>query len=107
MREILALIMNNQLGKARSKILEQKPVDIAHFLEEVPLEKTLIIFRILPKDVAAEVFTYMSSEQQKYIVGNITDKEIRSILDELFLDDTVDFLEEMPANFVKKIQGNC
>jgi magnesium transporter len=103
MREILALIMNNQLGKARSKILEQKPVDIAHFLEEVPLEKTLIIFRILPKDVAAEVFTYMSSEQQKYIVGNITDKEIRSILDELFLDDTVDFLEEMPANFVKKV----
>lgn len=103
MKEILELIMNNKFVEARNKLLDKNPVDIAHFLEEIPLEKTLIIFRILPKDIAADVFAYMSSEQQKYIVGNITDKEIRLILDELFLDDTIDFLEEMPANFVKKV----
>ncbi|HQD40831.1 MAG TPA: magnesium transporter, partial [Bacillota bacterium] len=103
MQEILELILNNQLNAARSELIKQNPVDIAHFLEEIPLEKILIIFRILPKDLAADVFTYMSSEQKQYIVENITEKEIRSILDELFLDDTVDFLEEMPANFVKKV----
>ena len=103
MKDILELIDNNQLNQARNLIIGQNPVDIAHFLEEVPLEKILIIFRILPKDLAADVFAYLSSEQKKYIVENITEKEIRSILDELFLDDTVDFLEEMPANFVKKV----
>jgi magnesium transporter len=103
MKEILELIMNNKLMDARNQLLNKNPVDIAHFLEEISLEKTLIIFRILPKDLAADVFSYMSSEQQKYIVGNVTDKEIRLILDELFLDDTIDFLEEMPANFVKKV----
>jgi magnesium transporter len=103
MKEILELIMNNNFVETRNQLLTKNPVDIAHFLEEIPPEKALMVFRILPKDLGADVFAYMSSEQQKYIIGNINDKEIRLILDELFLDDTIDFLEEMPANFVKKV----
>ncbi len=71
-------------------------------MEDLSLEKSLMLFRLLSKDSAASVFSYMSPEQQKYVVVNITDREIRSILDELRFDDTIDFLEEMPANFVKK-----
>jgi len=81
-------------------------VDIASLLEELEEEKMLIIFRLLPKDISAEVFSYMSNEQQQYIIEVITDKEIQTITDRLFLDDTVDILEEMPSNVVKKILKN-
>ncbi|NLG86434.1 MAG: magnesium transporter [Firmicutes bacterium] len=107
MQQIIDLVEQNQYTKARAELLKMNPVDIAHLLEKPPLEKSLILFRILPKDIGADVFSYMSSEQQKYIVGNITDKEIRSILDKLYFDDTIDFLEEMPANFVKKVLKNA
>jgi len=66
-----------------------------------------VIFRILPKDVAAGVFSYISYELQRYIVESITDSEIKNILDELFLDDTIDFLEEMPSNIVKRVLKNA
>jgi magnesium transporter len=107
MQQIIDLVEQNQYTKARAELLQMNPVDIAHLLEKLPREKSLILFRILPKDIGADVFSYMSSEQQKYIVGNITDKEIRSILDKLYFDDTIDFLEEMPANFVKKVLKNA
>jgi len=64
------------------------------------------MFRILPKEIAATAFSYMSYDQQRYIIESITDKEIEIIIDELFLDDTIDFLEEMPANVVKKVLKN-
>ena len=65
-----------------------------------------MVFRLLPKDLAAEVFSYVSKEQQEFIIESITDREIKSIIDELFLDDTVDLIEEMPANVVKKVLKN-
>jgi len=78
-------------------------VDIAQLLEELDKQKLLIIFRILPKELAAGVFSYIPYELQGYIIESITDKEIKSIIDELFLDDTIDFLEEMPSNIVKRV----
>ena len=107
MADILKMIEDNQFLSARSRLVEMNVVDVADFLERIPREKSLIIFRILPKDFAADVFSYMSRQQQRYIVENITDSEIQLILDQLLMDDTIDFLEEMPANFVKKILRNA
>src|SRR3712207_8630801 len=67
---------------------------------------TLFRSRILQKDTASEVFSYLSPEKQEEIIESITDEELKRILDELFLDDTVDLIEEMPANIVDKILKN-
>ncbi|MBU3196400.1 magnesium transporter [Clostridium algidicarnis] len=90
----------------REKFTEMNVVDIAQIFEEIPEEKKLIIFRILPKDIAAEVFSYMSQKEQQFIIESITDKEVQSLLEDLYLDDTVDFVEELPANVVKKVLRN-
>ncbi|GAA0738024.1 magnesium transporter [Clostridium oceanicum] len=101
------LIENNKYLEARKEIIKLNSVDIANFLEDdVNVDTMLILFRLLPKDMAADVFSYMSIDMQKYIIQSITDKEIKSIVDELFLDDAVDLLEEMPANIVKGVLKN-
>ena len=76
-------------------------MDIAEFLYELPLEKQLLVFRILPKELAAETFVEMDSESCEYMIKAFSDKETREIFEELFLDDMVDIIEEMPANVVK------
>lgn len=98
------LVKEGMFSKVKDEIVKMNVVDIASLLEELEEEKMLIIFRLLPKDIAAEVFSYMSNEQQQYIIEVITDKEIQTITDRLFLDDTVDILEEMPSNVVKNIK---
>ncbi|HHU91359.1 MAG TPA: magnesium transporter [Clostridiaceae bacterium] len=103
---ILNLVEQGKYSEARKRIISLNIVDIAQMLEELEQQKLLITFRILPKDLAAGVFTHMPSELQRCIIESITDKEVKSILDELFLDDTIDFLEEMPANVVKRILRN-
>ncbi|NLU35958.1 MAG: magnesium transporter [Clostridiales bacterium] len=96
-------IQEGKFSKIREMAFQLNVVDIAQLLDELDEEKTLIVFRLLPKDKSVEVFSYMSKEQQQYIIESITDKEIKHIIDNLFMDDTVDILEEMPANIVKKI----
>ena len=81
-------------------------VDIAEFLDPLDPNTTLLIFRMLPKDLAVEVFAHFSPEQQSSIVHSATDKELSHILEELFFDDMIDMIEEMPANLVKKILKN-
>lgn len=103
---VLELLDKNKIAEARNELKGMKIVDIAQILEETSQQNLLKIIRILPKEVAAGVFSYMSMEQQKYIIESITDKEIEFIVQELFLDDTIDFLEEMPANVVKKVLKN-
>lgn len=90
------------------KILLQdmEPADIALVLEEFPDKKICILFRILPKDLAAEAFVEMESENQELLLSSFTDSEIKEILDELYIDDTVDIIEEMPANVVRRIVKN-
>lgn len=105
-KEFVKLIKEGKYIEARNEIIKMNVVDIAQFLEELNNEHLLMIFRMLPKDIAANVFSYMSYEQQKYIIESFTDKEIKTIIGKLFLDDAVDFLEEMPANVVKKILKN-
>lgn len=103
---ILNLIEQGNYAEVRSKIVDMNVVDIAQLFEEMDKQKLLVIFRILPKDVAAGVFSYIPYEIQKYIIESITDSEIKNILDELFFDDAIDFLEEMPSNIVKKVLKN-
>ena len=101
--DVIGLIEQDHYVDARKILITMNEADIALLFEEIPEEKILRVFRMLPKTLAAETFAYMKSEQQQFIVESITEREIVSIVDEMFMDDTVDFLEEMPANVVKKV----
>lgn len=105
--EILDTIERKQYVKARDTLLKNNEVDIAELLEEVleelGVESTIIMFRMLPKDVSVEVFSYLPSEDQVAIISGITDREISYIIGELDFDDKIDVLEELPANLVDKI----
>ncbi|MEW9121244.1 MAG: magnesium transporter [Thermotaleaceae bacterium] len=100
---IINLIQEKKLNDVRSMVKDWNVVDIAELLEEVDRNHAIILFRLLPKDRAVEVFAYLSNEQQLAIIDGITDREIKHIMDELYFDDMIDFLEEMPASIVKKI----
>jgi magnesium transporter len=106
-QNILELLEAKKYSKARDEILKNNEVDIAEILEEVieelGMEKAIILFRTLPKDVSAEVFAYLPIDDQVDIISGITDREIQHIIDELAFDDMIDVLEELPANVVDKI----
>ncbi|MEW9121245.1 MAG: magnesium transporter [Thermotaleaceae bacterium] len=100
---ILTLMQEKKFSDARSEIMELNTVDIAEFIGELERDHAIILFRILPKDTAVEVFAYLSNEHQVEIINGITDREIKHIIEELYFDDMIDMLEEMPASVVKKI----
>lgn len=85
------------------------PADIAEIIdnEEIDEKQRTLLFRLLPKDVAAEVFVEMDSDNQQQLIDVFNDNELHQMLDELFIDDTVDIIEEMPANVVRRIIKNC
>lgn len=103
---LMDLIEQKRYIELKEKLSEINEVDIAEFLNPLEHHITLLIFRMLPKNVAVEVFSYFSSEHQADIINAITDKELKYILDELFFDDMIDLIEEMPANLVNKILTN-
>lgn len=82
-------------------------VDIAEFLDEIPFEKVVVVFRMLKKDVSANIFSELSPESQEKIIASITDKELSRIIEELYVDDAVDMLEEMPDYVVKRVLSNA
>ena len=84
---------------------ELEPVDLSLVLEEFP-KKIATLFRLLPKDLAAETFVEMETDSQERLLVSFTDKEIKEVVDELYIDDTVDIIEEMPANVVRRILRN-
>ncbi len=102
-RDILQLVEEKKYIQIKKILEEMNEVDIAEIMDELDLHNTLLIFRMLPKDLAVEVFAHFSVEQQSNIVNAITDKELEYILDELFFDDMIDLIEEMPANLVNKV----
>lgn len=103
---ILELINQNKLTEARHELEDMNIVDIAQLFEEIDTTHLIKFFRILPKDIAADVFSYIPTELQVVIIDSITDFEIKHIIDDLFFDDTVDLIEEMPAVVVKKVLKN-
>lgn len=104
--EIKELIERNKLLELCEYLQELNSVDVANQLMDLEDEELVLVFRVLPKDIAAEVFSYLDKDSQQHIVESITDREVTQIVDKLFLDDTVDFIEELPANVVKKVIRN-
>ena len=104
--EIKELIERNKLLELCEYLQELNSVDVANQLMDLEDEELVLVFRVLPKDIAAEVFSYLDKDSQQHIVESITDREVKQIEDKLFLDDTVDFIEELPANVVKKVIRN-
>lgn len=100
------LISEKRYIEVQRLLAEQNEVDIAEFLEATSPQNAILMFRMLPKTMAAEVFTLLSTENQTRFISAATDKELVPILDEIFLDDMVDIVEEMPANVVEKILKN-
>ena len=105
--QLLELVEKKQFRRLKDLLSDMNEVDIAEFLDELGPDQQAVVFRLLPKDMAAEVFTYLEdSEDQEKLIGALSDKELREVLDELYLDDTVDIIEDMPANVVSRILRN-
>ncbi len=104
--KIEELINNKQIAKLRELLESINSADFPSIFEELNEENMIIIFRLLPKDIAAEVFVELDSDLQEKLINAITDKELKGVIDELFMDDTADLIEEMPSNVVKRIIKN-
>lgn len=100
---IKVLLDEKKYNTLRDILITMKPFDIAAVFEELQNEKMAILFRILPKELAAETFVEMDEETQKFLIHSFSDSELKEVVDELFVDDAVDLIEEMPANVVKRI----
>ncbi len=101
--DIIEMIKKGEISALRDCLTEINVVDTALIIEELELKEKLFVFRVLPKDISAEVFAYLEPETQTDLVKKINDTELEILLDEMFLDDTVDFLEEMPASVVTRV----
>ena len=106
MENTLKLINEKKFIEAKQSLENKNVVDIAAFLEKLDRESMIKIFRVLPKNIAADVFSYLENDKRLFIINSITDNEISTIINDLYIDDTVDFIEELPANVVKKILKN-
>ena len=104
--ELLRLVEEKKFRELKSRLIEMNEVDIASFMEELDSEKTVVVFRMLPKELATDVFAELEPEQQQQIVTSITDYELGAIINDLYVDDAVDMLEELPANVVKRVLKN-
>ncbi|MER2080005.1 MAG: magnesium transporter [Ruminococcus sp.] len=100
---IKKLLDEKKYSTLRDILTTMMPFDIAAVFRELQDEKTPILFRILPKELAAETFVEMDEETQEFLIHGFSDSELKEIVDELFVDDAVDLIEEMPANVVKRI----
>ncbi|MEF9939011.1 MAG: magnesium transporter [Clostridium sp.] len=104
--ELMKLSVDKKYRELKAKLVEMNEVDIASFIEELDTEKTVVVFRMLTKELASEVFACLAVEKQQHIITSITDYELRNIMDDLFVDDAVDMLEELPATIVKRVLQN-
>lgn len=102
-REWLELLNEGKYAKLKEEINEENAPNLAEFFEEIPEDKRILVFRLLTKDNAAETFAYMDSDMQEEIVNSVTDNEVETIINELSVDDAVDFLSELPANVVTRV----
>ena len=101
------LIEEKNLKELKQVVSEMNVVDVAEVIEDLEDKQMLLVFRMLPKDMGSDVFSYMEMYNKKRIINSITDEELHSILDELYFDDMVDVIEEMPANVVTKVLKNA
>jgi len=102
-QEIFELIKEKKYTRLRKILSELNPADIVTIFEELDKKELPLIFRILPKELASETFAKMDSDMQQLLISAFSDKELKDVLDELFMDDTVDIIDEMPAIVAKRI----
>lgn len=101
--KILELIEAKKYALLKELLSEMNPADIAAIFDETPPKEWVLLFRILPKSLAAEVFVELDADTKQLLIESFSDKELKDIMDELFMDDTVDIIEEMPAIVAKRI----
>jgi len=106
MEQVEDLVERKRWADLREMLVLLEPADIAVILDELPLDRIPLLYRLLPKELAAEVFVEMEPEQQELLIKTFSDNELREVLEELYVDDTVDIIEEMPATVVKRILRN-
>ncbi len=97
------LLDEKKYPTVRDILITMNPSDVASILDELPEERLPLLFRLLPKEQAAETFVEMEPEAQELLIRGFSDSELREVLDELYVDDAVDIVEEMPANVVRRI----
>lgn len=108
MREkILALLKDKKFHELKNYLDTRHSVDLADCMGELENEDLIVVFRLLSKEQAVETFTYMEPDLQEKLIHAMTDKELAEVMGLLFLDDTVDLIEEMPANVVKRILSSA
>ncbi len=103
LEKIKDLLTNKKYNELKKILNELNSADIPGILEEFDKEDVIRIFRLLSKEQAGEAFSYMESDMREKLLEDLTDRELKSVIDELFMDDTVDLIEEMPSNVVKRI----
>ncbi len=107
MDEILEMLSAGQYVKLRQIIADYNVADIAAYMEEMEQDDLLKLFRILPKNMAADVFSYLEIETEQYIITSLSERDAAGIIDNLMADDATDLLEEMPSNVVKKLLAHA
>lgn len=107
LEQLQELLAGSQFPEMMPLLNNINEVDLAEFLDSMKGEKAVICFRMLTKDLASDVFPELSAGMQEYLISSITDQELRTIINDLFVDDAVAMLEEMPANVVKRVLANA
>ncbi|MBQ3418410.1 MAG: magnesium transporter [Ruminococcus sp.] len=100
---ILSLLEKKRYATLKDVLMTMNPFDIAEVFEDIQSEKVAVLFRLLPKELAAETFVEMDEDTQQLLIHSFSDTELKEIIDEMYVDDAVDLIEEMPANVVKRI----
>lgn len=101
------LTETKRFAKLKQTLIDMNEVDIAAFIEQLGAEKSLVVFKLLPKDLASDVFSCLPTESQKSIIDSINDTELHEIIEDLYVDDAVDMVEELPASVVRRILQNA
>ena len=110
--KLTELLEQKNYAQLKSEFMEMNPADAASFMEEMFEERAeekelIILFRLMPKDLAADCFAFLESDMQQLLISYFTDLELKEVLEQTFVDDTVDMIEEMPANVVHRILRNA
>lgn len=101
------LVNSNRISELKGALSMLNVVDIAEYLSGLDNEKMLMVFRLLSKDISADVFSYMDNDQRRKVMDALEDSEALRIIDDMFMDDAVDFFEEMPAGLVRRMLAGC
>ncbi|MBQ0145630.1 MAG: magnesium transporter [Lachnospiraceae bacterium] len=102
-QELMQLVEDKKFRLLKDELSEMNEFDVAEFIGELEPDKMVVVFRMLPKELATDVFACLEPDVQQRIISDINDRELHTIIEDLMIDDAVDMLEELPANVVKRV----